>query len=263
MRAIWSGAIGFGLVNIPIKLYSATESSSLDLDMLDKNNNANIRYARINQETGEEVAWKDIVKGYKYEGEYVVLSEEDFEKVSPKKNKIIEIEEFVESVMIDPVFYETPYYSEPAKGGERAYALLREALKETGKVALGRFVMRSKELFCLLRPVEEMLMLERLRFAEEIRDFADLNLPSESMEIKSSELKMATALIDQLTPKKFDITKYKDTYDRELMKIIKAKAGGRKIPVPKFKLVTSKTKDLMQQLKESLEGGSNGHKKAS
>ncbi|RYG50608.1 MAG: Ku protein [Chitinophagaceae bacterium] len=263
MRAIWSGAIGFGLVNIPIKLFSATESSSLDLDMLDKSNNSNIRFARINKDTGEEVAWKDIVKGYKYEGEYVVLSDEDFQKVSPKKSKMIDIEEFVEEPMVDAAFHDTPYYIEPAKGGEKAYALLREALKETGKVALGRYIMRTKENFCMLRAHENILMLVKLRFPEEIRDYSELNIPSERTAIKPAELKMATALIDQLTPKKFNIEKYKDTYDKELLKIIKAKAGGKKVAEPKFKMVTSKSKDLMQQLKESLESGSGSHKKAS
>lgn len=264
MRAIWSGAIGFGLVNIPIKLFSATESAKLDLDMLDKSNNANIRYARINAETGEEVAWKDIVKGYKYEGDYVVLEDEDFEKVSPKKSKMIEIEEFVEESMIDAMYFDTPYYIEPAKGGEKAYALLREALKETGKVAVGRYIMRTRENLCILRAHEDMLVLEKLRFAEEIRDTSDLKVPSERTEIKPAELKMATALIDQLTPKKFDIGKYKDTFDKELMKIIKSKAGGKKIAIPKEKITPSKTKDLMAQLKASLKDkGETRHRKAS
>jgi DNA end-binding protein Ku len=266
MRAIWSGAIGFGLVNIPIRIFSATQSSSLDLDMLDKSDHANIRYARINQDTGKEVPWKDIVKGYKYEGDYVVLSDEDFEKASPKKSKTIEIQEFVQQADVDPIYFETPYYLEPAKGGERAYALLREALKKADKIAVGTFVLRSKENLCMLRTSGEMLMLMKIRFAEEIRDYSELNIPSSKTEIKPAELKMAMALIDQLTSKEFDIDKYKDTYDAELLKLIKAKATGKKITAPKAKPAKSKSIDLMAQLKESLEKKvlhTTRHKKAS
>jgi len=252
MRAIWSGSIAFGLVNIPIKLFSATESAKLNLDMLDKKDHANIKYSRVNAETGKEVPWANIVKGYKYEGEYVVLEDADFEKASPEKSKAIDIEEFTEEAAIDASFYDTPYYIEPAKGGERAYTLLREALKDTGKVAVGRFVMRSRENLCILRAHEEMLMLVKLRFAEEIRNTEELNLPSANIKIKPAELKMAEALIEQLTPKKFDITKYKDTYDEELMKLIEAKAKGKKITTPKTRAAKTKTIDLMEQLKESL-----------
>ncbi|HRO43230.1 MAG TPA: Ku protein [Flavipsychrobacter sp.] len=258
MRSIWSGAIGFGLVNIPMKLYSATESAKLDLDMLDKKDHAKIKYNRMNADSGKEVAWGDIVKGYKYEDDYVILTDEDFEKASPEKSKTIAIEEFTEAAMIDPAFYDTPYYIEPAKGGERAYALLREALKDTGKVAVGRFVMRSRENLCIVRPQDNMLVLMKLRFAEEIRDTKELNLPSSKVDIKPAELKMAEALIDQLTPKKFDIAKYKDTYDQALLKLIEAKAKGKKIAAPKPKAAKTKTVDLMEQLKASL-----AHKKAS
>lgn len=258
MRSIWTGAIGFGLVNIPIKLYSATESARLDLDMLDKRDHARIHYSRINAETGKEVAWADIVKGYKYEEDYVILEDEDFEKASPEKSKTIAIEEFTEEAEIDPAFYDTPYYIEPSKGGERAYALLRAALQDTGKVAVGRFVMRSQENLCLLRPSGTMLVLMKLRFAEEIRATSELKLPSEKTDIKAAELKMAESLIAQLTPKKFDIGKYKDNYDAELMKLIEAKAKGKKVKTVKPKAKTVKTVDLMEQLKASL-----GHKKAS
>jgi len=258
MRSIWSGAIGFGLVNIPIKLYSATESAKLDLDMLDKKDHAKIKYNRVNEATGKVVPWGDIVKGYLYNDDYVVLDDEDFEKASPEKSKTIAIEEFIEETMIDPSFFDTPYYVEPAKGGERAYALLVEALKDSGKVAVGLFVMRSRENLCIVRPQDNMLMLMKLRFAEEIRDTKDLNLPSEKISIKPGELKMAKALIDQLTPKKFDISKYKDTYDEALLKMIEAKAKGKKITRPKPKTTKTKTVDLMEQLKASL-----GHKKAS
>jgi DNA end-binding protein Ku len=262
MRAIWTGSIGFGLVNIPVRLFSATQESALDLDMLDKKDHSNIRYARINANTGKEVAWENIVKGYKYNGEYVVLTNEDFEKVSPKKSKMIDISEFVKDEDIDVTFYTTPYYLEPTKGGEKAYALLRDALKHTGKVAIGEYIMRTKENLCVLKPQGDMLLLLRIRFPEEIRTYNDLNIPKD-ITIKPAELKMAETLIGQLTPKKFDIGKYKDTYDEELMQIIEAKSKGKKVAAPKFKVVHNKSKDLMEQLKASLESGKTQHRKAS
>lgn len=253
MRAIWSGAIGFGLVNIPVKLFSATQSSTLDLDMLDKHGHANIRYARINQSTGKEVAWENIVKGFKYNGDYVVLTDDDFEKASPRKSKMIDISEFVREEDIDAVYFDTPYYLEPAKGGEKAYVLLREALKQSGKVAIGEYVLRTRENLCLLKPQNDVILLLKIRFAEEIRSYEDLNIPKD-ITVKPAELKMAQALINQLTPKKASLEKYKDTYDAELMKIIEAKAKGKKVTQPKFKIVHNKSKDLMSQLKASLEG---------
>jgi DNA end-binding protein Ku len=252
MRAIWSGAIGFGLVNIPVKMYTATQDSNISLDMLDKHDNASIRYARINSKTGEEVAWGDIVKGYKLDTKYVVLSDDDFKQASPKKSQVVEIEEFVEESQIDSTYYEAPYYLGPDKGGDRAYALLREALAATGKVAIGTYVMRGKEHLCMLKSEANAILLIRLRFAEEIRDTAELDLPPKTA-IKPTELKVAKALIDQLTPKKFSIEKYKDTYHNELMKLIKAKSKGKQVVEPKFKVVKSNTKDLMAQLKASLE----------
>ena len=252
MRSIWTGSIGFGLVNIPVKLFSATQDSSLGLYMLDKNGHANIRYARINSSTGKEVHWANIVKGYKYNDDYVVLTDEDFEKVSPKKSKMIEITEFAKEVDIDTTFYDTPYYLEPSKGGEKAYVLLREALKQSGKVAVGEYVMRTKENLCLLKAQDDVILLLKIRFAEEIRDYKDLNIPKD-ITVKPAELKMAQTLINQLTPKKFALDKYKDTYDEELMKIIEAKAQGKKITQPKFKIVINKGKDLMEQLKASLD----------
>lgn len=252
MRAIWTGAIGFGLVNIPIRIFSATQSSTLDLDMLDKKDHSNIKFQRVNENTGKVVQWSDIVKGYKHEGDYIVLTDEDFEKASPEKSKMIDIQEFVKEEEIDPAFFDSPYYLEPAKGGEKAYSLLRAALKETGKVALGTYVMRTKENFCMLREANNMIILFKLRFPEEIRDASDLKIP-EKAEVKPAELKMAVSLINQLTPKKFDITKYKDTYSAELMNMIEAKASGVKVKKPQIKMVKNKTKDLMAQLKESLE----------
>jgi DNA end-binding protein Ku len=252
MRSIWTGAIGFGLVNIPVKLYSATESSTLNLDMLDKKDHSNIKFKRVNEKTGREVTWDNIVKGYKLPNdEYVVITDKDFERANAKKTKTIEITEFVKEEEIESMFYETPYYLEPDKSGTRAYALLREALEKTKRVGIATFVMRNKEALAILRPSSKVIVLNRIRFAEEIRDPSELNLPAKA-EVKANELKMAVALIDQLSGK-FDIEKYKDTYSSELMKVIKAKAKGVEPKEPKLKVVHTKTKDLMSQLKASLE----------
>jgi DNA end-binding protein Ku len=250
MRAIWTGAIGFGLVNIPIKIYSATQGSELDLDMLDKKDHANIRFHRVNEKTGKQVPWENIVRGYNLDGHYVVLTEEDFEKVRPEKNKIITITEFVNETDIDSMFYETPYYLAPEKSGAKAYNLLREALQETGKAGLGTYVLRNKETLGLIKPHDDVLVLNKIRFAEEIRDASELDVKTSKS--NPAELKMAIALINQLTGD-FDISQYKDTYTSELMKLIKIKAKGKKIPTPTMRVVHSRSKDLMEQLKASLE----------
>ena len=253
MRAIWTGAIGFGLVNIPVKLYSASEPSEVDLDMLDKKDHAHIKFKRVNEETGKEIAWNNIVKGYKYKGDYVILDDKDFEQASPKKSKFIEITDFIIEEEVDPVYYETPYFLGPEKSGAKAYTLLREALKKSGKAGIASFVLRSKEHLCILRPYKNAIVLNRLRFAEEVRDVSELTLPKEKP--KPAELKMALNLIDQLTTT-FDIKKYKDTYTAELKKLIKAKASGKTIKQPKMKVTHRKADDLMSQLKESLKKAS-------
>ncbi len=259
MRPIWTGAIGFGLVNIPVKIYSATESSNIGFDMLDKKDHSNIRFKRVNESTGKEVTWQNIVKGYKMPNdEYVIVTDKEFEQASAKKTKTIGITDFVKEEEIESVYYETPYYLEPDKSGARAYALLREALEKTKKVGIATFVMRSKESLAVLKPAGKVIVLNRIRFEEEIRDPAKLDLPAKSA-IKPNELKMAITLIDQLTHK-FDIKAYKDTYSAELMKVIKAKAKGVKLKEPKLKVVHTKTEDLMEQLKASL---STKRKKAS
>lgn len=251
MRSIWSGAIGFGLVNIPVKLFSATQQSDLDLDMLDKNDHSNIRFKRVNEKTGKEVAWENIVRAYNLDGQYVILSDEDFKKASPEKTKIIEIAEFVNEDKIDSMYFETPYYLEPQKAGIKAYGLLRDALKKTGKTGVASFVLRTKESLGLIKPMDDMLILQKIRYEQELRKPEGLKIPDS--ESKPAELKMAIALIEQLSSPKFDIARYKDSYSDELMKLIEAKAKGKKIPVPAMRVVHSKSKDLMEQLKASLE----------
>ncbi|TLU98862.1 non-homologous end joining protein Ku [Dyadobacter luticola] len=249
MRAIWSGAIGFGLVNIPVKLFSATQGSELDLDMLDKKDHSHIKYQRVNANTGREVDWDNIVKGYKVDDEYVVLDDKDFEKASPEKTKLIEIAEFVNEKDIDSIYYETPYYLQPEKSGAKPYALLRDALKKTGKAGLGSYVLRNRESLVLIKPSDDILILNKIRFQDEIRDTEDLEIPD--IKIKPAEMNMAIQLIEQLTTD-FDISRYKDTYNENLLKLIMAKAKGKKPATSKMKIVHSKSKDLMAQLKESL-----------
>lgn len=259
MRSIWTGAIGFGLVNIPVKLFSAVQQSELDLDMLDKKDHSKIRFQRINEKTGKEVPWQNIVKAYDYDGKYVVLDDEDFKKASPEKSKMIEISEFVEESEVDSIYFENPYYLEPAKGGEKAYVLLREALKKTGKAGLATFVLRTKESLALLKVSDKVLTLQKIRYEEEIRDTGELKIPNSAP--KPAEIKMAVSLVEQLTAK-FDISRYKDTYSAELMKLIEAKAKGKKLAKPTMKVVHSRSQDLMEQLKASLDSGSK-RKKAS
>lgn len=253
MRSIWNGAIGFGLVNIPVKLYSAKEESKLDLDMLDSEDHANIRFKRVNEDTGEEVEWNDIVKAYKLDGEYVVLEDEDFDAVRPEKNKLLSIQQFVEIDEIDSAYFETPYFLEPQEHGEQAYQLLLEALIETKMAGLGTFILREKEIIGLIRPYENsILMVNRMRFPEEIRSFDELNITQKKKPTKE-ELNMAIELIKQ-GKKKFNPNDYENKYAEDLLEIIKAKAKGEKEPTPVKEKKKKKTgSDLMAQLKASLQ----------
>ncbi len=249
MRSIWTGAIGFGLVNIPVKLFSAIEESNLDLDMLDKKDRSNIKFKRVNESTGKEVAWENIVRAFNMDGKYIVLNDSDFADAMPEKTKTIQIDSFADEKDINTMLYETPYYLEPEKQGKRAYALLNTALNKSKKVGVGSFVLRNKERLCLIKASEHSLVLHRMRFSQEIRDSKDLDIPAVAP--KPGELKMALSLIDQLS-ETFDISNYKDEYTSKLMKLIKAKAAGKKTAAPVLKMVRPKGKDLMDQLKESL-----------
>jgi DNA end-binding protein Ku len=259
MRSIWSGSIGFGLVNIPVKLYSAVQESRLELDMVDSKTHSPIHYKRVSEKSGREVPWEQIRKGYLYNDSYVLLENDDFEAASPKKSKIIEIEAFVDETEIDDMYFETPYYLEPAKGGEKAYQLLLKALEKTKKSGLSRFVMRTKEHLSIIRPKGNCLVLQQLRFEEELRDASDLKIPS-GIRISAEEMNMASTLIKQYT-KKFDISKYQDEYKKELMKIIKSKASGKKVSTKKMEVVYTAKDDLFDQLKASL--GKTAKKRAS
>ncbi|HEX7844703.1 MAG TPA: Ku protein [Chitinophagaceae bacterium] len=249
MKAIWKGSIGFGLVNIPVRMFSAVENSSLDLDMLDKKDHSNIRFKRVNEKTGKEVTWENIVRGYYVNDRYVVLEKSDFERASPEKSNTIEIKNFTEEKDIDSNYFESPYFLEPDKAGARAYCLLKDALQKTGMAGVGLFVMHNREHVCILRAVDDLIMLNRLRFAQELRTPDELNIPH--LKSKPDELKMAVSLVKQLS-KGFDISKYKDQYSDKLLEIIRAKSKGKLKPYKPMKVVHAPSKDLIGQLKASL-----------
>ena len=251
VRSIWSGSISFGLVNIPVKLASAVQSENLDFDMLSKDDLAPIRYARIDTKTGKEVDFKNIVKGYQYaKGKYVVVTDEDFEKASPEKSKSIDIVQFVNSQDIDPIYYEKPYYIIPGKGAEKSYQLLLQALEEAGSVGLAEFMLRNREHVCAIRPYNGILLLNQMRYQEEIREVPEVAAPKKE-KITQKEVQLAIKLIGQLS-EKFDPAAFKDKYNESLMKVIKAKAAGKQIRIAEPKKATATVKDLMEVLKESL-----------
>jgi len=250
MKSIWKGSIAFGLVNIPIKIYSATSSSALDFDMLDRQDHSRIRYKKVNENTNKEVDLENIVKGYFYKDDFVILESEDFQEAAPVKTKLIEIEQFILEKEIDTIFYETPYYLEPEQSGFKAYGLLREALKKSGKIAVATFVLRNTETLCVIKPLDKILILNKIRFEEEIRETTEIKVPGVA-EIKPAELKMALALIKQFSGK-FNLSAFKDEYSGELLKVIKAKAAGKKTKIRRLTPTAVKSKDLMEQLKASL-----------
>lgn len=250
MRSIWNGSVSFGLVSIPVKLYSGSEDRRLELDMLDKRDHSRIRYKRVNEETGKEVEWKDIVKGFKKDEAYVVLEKEDFEMANMKKSKTIDIEEFIDESEVADVLFKKPYFLEPQKEGGKSYNLLRDALKKTGKLGVATFVMRQKEHLSLIGIYKDVLVLHVIRFSDEIRNPSELKLSKTS--VKKKEVDMAISLIEQYTSD-FNFKKYKDIYNDQLMKIIKSKTTGKKAKVEKFESKPTPAKDLMSQLKASLE----------
>jgi DNA end-binding protein Ku len=250
MRSIWKGSIGFGLVSIPIKLYSAVQTSSLDLDMLDSRDHAHIKFQRVNEITKKEVPYDKIVKGYKYDDDYVIVEDADFEAAAPEKSKVIEIENFVDISSVNPMFYETSYYTEPETKNNKAYALLLEALKKSGKAGLARFVLRSTESMCIVHPVDHAIVVTRIRFEQQIRDQSELKL-DDKIEVSKKELDMGLALINQYA-EPLDLSKYKDEYHSELLKLIEAKAKGKRPTFKKLKPKAAKGDDLYDQLMSSL-----------
>lgn len=261
MRALWSGAISFGLVNIPVKLFSGTSAErALDLHMLSKKDLAPIRYARISTESNKEVEWKDIVKGYEVEkGKFVVITDEDFKKASPEKTNTIEILQFVNEKEIDSIYFEKPYYLVPDKGAGKPYALLLKALEKSNKVAIATCVIRNREHIFSIKPLgEEILLLEQLRYADQINELPEIK--GTKAKITPQEINLALKLIDQLT-EKFKPESFKDTYTNTMIKLIEAKAKGKKITAPTVEKKTAAVKDLMSVLKQSLNTSSHSKKK--
>lgn len=253
-RAIWSGTISFGLVNIPVKLQSAVTQETLDFDMLSKKDMAPIRYARIDTKTGKEVAWKDIVKGFEYaKGKYVVVEDKDFEKASPEKSKSIDIIQFVKEEEIDTILFEKPYYIVPDKNSGKSYRLLIKALEETGSVGIAEFMLRNRMHVCAIKPYNDLLLLNQMRYQDEIKEMPKVEVKNERVSPK--EVQLAVKLVEHLT-EKFDPSAFKDTYINELKKIIKAKAAGKHIRIAtEPRKHTAAVKDLMEVLKQSLESG--------
>jgi DNA end-binding protein Ku len=254
-RAIWSGSISFGLLNVPVKLYSAVSKKNVSFRELRAEDGSRIRHKRVAEADGEEVPYEEIVKGYEIAPEqYVVLTREELEELDPKKTRAIEIQDFVDLDEIDPIYFDHPYYLGPDKGAEKAYALLVKAMKESNKVAIARFVLRNKENLAAIRPMGDVLTMATMRFADEVVSPDEIEeVGSENGESpKKQELEMAKQLIDSLAGE-FEPTKYEDEYRNELLDLIERKAKGEAVvsavseePEP------TKAPDLMAALEESL-----------
>ena len=223
-RALWKGAISFGLVHVPVSLYPASRSEGISFDMIDKRDFSPVGYKRYNKRTGEEIDRDNIVKGYEYEkGEYVVVTEEDFKQANVKATQTVEIVAFVDAASVAPYYYDTPYYLEPGKRGEKGYTLLREVLRTTGRIGIANVVIRSRQHLAALIPVDRMLVMNTLRFANEIRSMAELTLPEAGAgDLKPTELAMAERLVDDMT-EKWNPEQYKDTYSADLLARIEAR----------------------------------------
>jgi DNA end-binding protein Ku len=257
-RGLWKGAISFGLVNVPVELYSAQKrSSELDMTMLDKRNLSPVGYKRVNKASGKEVPWEEIVKGYEYEDDkYVVLSEEDFRRANPEASRTVDIVAFVDLNAIAPQFFDTPYYLIPGKRGEKAYALLRDTLQKSGKAGIATVVIRTKQYLAALIAQDELLILNTLRYADELKDVQELKIPE--AKVTAKELDMAMRLVEDMSDD-WKPEKYKDTYREDLMKRIeeKVKKGQtEEITAPEKERRPEKGAeviDLMSLLKKSVE----------
>ncbi len=258
-RVLWKGAITFGLVNIPVGLHSAVKHNALDFTLRDRRNFAPVGYKRVNKETGRVVDWDQIVKGYEYEkGSYVALSEEDFKRANVEATQTVEILAFVEAADIEPVYFDTPYYLSPGKRGEKGYALLRETMKRSGKAAVANVVIRTRQYVAVVLPMDDMLILNTLRFADEIRSADDFELPGEAR-ASAREVEMALKLVKEMS-EKWKPEKYHDTYRDDLLARIrkKVKAGEtEEVAEPeeagKEPKKGAEVIDLMAPLKRSVE----------
>lgn len=253
MRHIWSGTISFGLIHIPVRLYSATKENRLNFKYLRKKDLCPIKYLRVCRSTGEEVPYGDIVRGYEYrKGDFVVLEDDDFKKADIKKSKTIEIFEFVEASEINQDYLEKPYYLEPTKEAQKAYVLLREALKKTSKVGVAKFILKTREYLAIIKPENELLVLDQMRFGEELLNPEGLNVPRKERYSKK-ELDMAIQLINQLT-EVFRPEDFHDTYSDEIKRVVREKIKGKPVsPKEEEEISPTKVADIMAKLKESLE----------
>jgi DNA end-binding protein Ku len=250
-RSLWKGAVSFGLVTIPIKLYTATDEKDVSFNMLHKKDGARIKFQRICSEEEVPVENNEIVKGYEISPDnYVILEDEDFKKVPVDSTRAIEITDFVPLDQIDPIYYQKTYYLEPDKVGSKPFALLREVLKDSKLVALAKVTLRQKEQLCTLRVYGEGIAMETMFYPDEIRSIEDLELPAENAAVGDKELKMAKSLVDMLTGD-FEPEKYRDNYREALLELIERKAEGQEIkrPAPAVGKVT----DLMEALRASVE----------
>jgi len=252
-HAIWSGAINFGLVTIPVKLQTAIRTNDLRFNFLHKKDEGRINNVRRCSVCGEEVAYAEIERGYEYEkGSYVTLSDEDFQRVNPEATQSVEIVQFVELSEINPMYFDKPYYLEPEKRGRHAYALLREALRKENKVGIARVVIRSREHLAALKPNGDALVLELMHFADEIVDQSTLEFPSREKP-SDSEMKVAKMLIDTMS-EPFDADRFHDKYREEVLAMIEARAAGKEAPKGKPKApVRDNVVNLMDVLQKSLE----------
>jgi DNA end-binding protein Ku len=252
---MWKGSIAFGLVNIPVELYSATRDHRPKFRLLHAKDEEPVRYERVCQKEGKPVAWDELVKGYEYaKGQFVVLSKDDFKTAALEKTKTIDIIDFVDPTEVDERYYETPYYLQAGKGADRSYALLREAIRESGRIGIAKIILRDAQHLAAVEAIGDALVLTMMRFADELADLSEFTFPRKA-EIRAAELKMARQLIDNLVAK-WDPAKYTDEYLQNLMRVINAKMKGKKPRLvdddhtPKQAEVV----DLMARLRASLEG---------
>lgn len=254
-RAIWTGSISFGLLNVPVKLYSAVSRKNVSFRELRESDSSRVRHKRVAEADGEEVPYEHIVKGYEVSPEqYVIVTKDDFEEIDPKKTRAIEIQDFVDLDQIDPIYFDHPYYLGPDKGAERAYALLTKAMNDQGKVAVARFVLRNKENLATIRPMGDVLTMATMRFADEVvpaEEIAEV-LGEEVEEPRKAEVDMAKQLIDSLSHD-FDPSAYKDEYREKLLALIERKAKGEAVvEVDSEAPKPTRAPDLMAALEESL-----------
>jgi len=263
MRAIWKGSISFGLVNIPIALYPATRREELKFRLLRAKDLSPVSYKRVAEADGKEVPWDEIVKGYEYEkGKYVVLKDEDFQRVDLEATQTVDIQDFVDEEEIDPMFFYKPYYLEPQKGGDKAYVLLRDALEDSKKVGIAKVVIKTRQYLAGVKPEDSILVLELMHFAEELAEADKLHVPKIT-EPGKREINMAKSLIDSMSSK-WNPEKYRDDYREALMEVIeeKVEAGGKEIEEkPKKAPKPTKVIDLVSVLQQSLEKTGGAKKK--